>query len=215
MAESMKDKVRNLGMKADEFEKDLFDLDDVMLNNCTATIDFSRDNLKSTIYPKLQQMKAKYGIDIPLGICGVDLGRLEGKLNNLEWDKRSDLNAFKERFNGLPGWDIKYKPGSFEYKTVNTRTEEGIRNAERLQREGWKPINAGIDTVQLERPKKGIRIFNVEKPEDVDKLPPFASLFPDLEKKEEPEIWDFPNGAPAPNNYLWDGENWVVRRRSK
>lgn len=43
----------------------------------------------------------------------------------------------------------------FEYKTIDTRTEKGLKQAERLQRQGWKDINVGLFSIVFEREKKG------------------------------------------------------------
>lgn len=40
----------------------------------------------------------------------------------------------------------------FEYRTVNTRTVEGLKEAERLKAAGWKIISSGTETIQFERP---------------------------------------------------------------
>lgn len=42
-----------------------------------------------------------------------------------------------------------------EYKKVNLKTVKDFERAERLQAQGWKPLQAGSDTVLLEREKKG------------------------------------------------------------
>lgn len=44
--------------------------------------------------------------------------------------------------------------GGFEYKTVNTRSEAGLKEAEKLKEQGWKIISSGTETIQFERPKK-------------------------------------------------------------
>ena len=46
--------------------------------------------------------------------------------------------------------------GSFEYKTIDTTTEKGLKEAEKLQSQGWKVISSGIasDKIQFERPKR-------------------------------------------------------------
>jgi hypothetical protein len=47
------------------------------------------------------------------------------------------------------------RPGAFDYKTVYVDTEKGLKDAERLQREGWKIIRSGLHMIQFERPKDG------------------------------------------------------------
>lgn len=42
----------------------------------------------------------------------------------------------------------------FEYKTVDTRTVQGIRQAERLKENGWRIIRSGLFSIQFEREKK-------------------------------------------------------------
>ena len=78
---SMADKVKKLGFDVDEFKKDLFALNDKMIDKCTLTLDFSRKNLGKNVYPDLKKMKKKYGIDIPIGLCGVDMLRLDKRLD--------------------------------------------------------------------------------------------------------------------------------------
>jgi len=79
---SMADKIKELGFDVDEFKKDLFALNDKMIDKCTVTLDFSRKNLEKNVYPDLRKMKKKYGIDVPIGTCGVDMPRLDKKLDN-------------------------------------------------------------------------------------------------------------------------------------
>jgi hypothetical protein len=43
--------------------------------------------------------------------------------------------------------------GAYDYKTVDLRTEKGIKEAERLKEQGWKIVQMGFDTMQFERPK--------------------------------------------------------------
>jgi hypothetical protein len=43
--------------------------------------------------------------------------------------------------------------GKHEYKRVDVSTLAGLREAERMQRDGWKVIQAGITTVLMERAK--------------------------------------------------------------
>ena len=43
--------------------------------------------------------------------------------------------------------------GKYEYKTINTRSASGLKEAERLKAEGWKIISTGFDTIQFERLK--------------------------------------------------------------
>ena len=42
-----------------------------------------------------------------------------------------------------------------------------------------------------------------------------AKIFEGLEKttKSAFKVWRFPNGKPAPNNYRWNGINWVTPRK--
>jgi len=84
---SMAEKVKKLGFNVDEFKKDLFALNDKMMNKCTVTLNFSRRNLEKNVYPELKRMKAKYGLDIPLSICGVDMPRLDKRLDNALYRK--------------------------------------------------------------------------------------------------------------------------------
>lgn len=42
----------------------------------------------------------------------------------------------------------------FEYKTIDTSTEAGLKKAERLQKQGWKILNNGFWSIQFEREKK-------------------------------------------------------------
>lgn len=84
---SMNDKVEKLGFNKEEFKKDLFALDDKMLDKCTITANFSKENLEKNVYPDLRKFKTKYGVDLPISICGVDLPKLDRKLDNMLWDK--------------------------------------------------------------------------------------------------------------------------------
>jgi len=45
------------------------------------------------------------------------------------------------------------KPGAFEYRTVDTSTVKGLKEAERLHRAGWKIIRTGLFLIQFERRK--------------------------------------------------------------
>lgn len=40
---------------------------------------------------------------------------------------------------------------AFEYKTVDTSTLKGLKQAERLKASGWKVIRVGLFSVQFER----------------------------------------------------------------
>ena len=80
---SMKDQVKMLGIDADRFQTDLFKLSDKMLDTCTLKLDYSSETLRKEIYPLLREMKSKYGIDIPIGLTGVDLPRLERRLDSM------------------------------------------------------------------------------------------------------------------------------------
>ena len=42
-----------------------------------------------------------------------------------------------------------------------------------------------------------------------------AKIFQSLEKttKSAFKVWRFPKGKPAPNNYRWNGTNWVTPRK--
>ena len=42
----------------------------------------------------------------------------------------------------------------YEYRSVDTKPLEGLKEAERLQAEGWKIIGSGLYLVQFERPRK-------------------------------------------------------------
>jgi len=85
---SMADKVIELGIDIVEFKKDLFALNDKMIGKCTVTLDFSRKNLEKNVYPDLQRMKRKYGFNVPVGICGVDMPKLDKLLDNALFEKR-------------------------------------------------------------------------------------------------------------------------------
>jgi len=84
---SMKQKVEKLGLNVVEFEKHLWDIDNAITDKCMINLNFSRENLEKEVYPKLREFKGKFGVDIPLGFCGIDLARLDNKLNNMLWDK--------------------------------------------------------------------------------------------------------------------------------
>ena len=76
---SMADKVELLGFDAEEFKADIFKLDDKIIKNCTIPLNFS--NLEEHIYPELRRLKEKYGLDVPIGIVGLDVVRLEKVLD--------------------------------------------------------------------------------------------------------------------------------------
>ena len=78
---SMADKVKELGINSDQFKKDIFELDDIITEKLTIPIDYSSENIRKEVYPKLRELKQKYGMDIPIGLVGVDLQRLERKLD--------------------------------------------------------------------------------------------------------------------------------------
>lgn len=40
---------------------------------------------------------------------------------------------------------------AFEYKTVDTSTLKGLKQAERLKENGWKVISVGLFNIQFER----------------------------------------------------------------
>lgn len=46
---------------------------------------------------------------------------------------------------------------ALEYKTVNTRTLKGLKQAERMKKAGWKIGSSGIYTIQFYRTKKARR----------------------------------------------------------
>jgi len=84
---SSKEKVAELGLDADEFSKDLFEMDDEITGNLLHK-GYSSENIEKTVYPPLNKFKSKYKIDIPLGLFGVDVARLDNKLNSLVEEKR-------------------------------------------------------------------------------------------------------------------------------
>jgi len=43
--------------------------------------------------------------------------------------------------------------GKYEYKTIDTRSASGLKEAERLKADGWKIISTGFNTIQFERLK--------------------------------------------------------------
>ena len=45
------------------------------------------------------------------------------------------------------------KVGGIEYKTVDTRTLKGVREAERLKRQGWTQGSVGFHTIEYYRRK--------------------------------------------------------------
>ena len=88
---SMADKIKMLGLDVEQFKKDLFALDEKLMDKCTVTLNFSRKNLEKHIYPDLRKMKKKYGLDIPIGICGVDMPRLDRLLDLALIDRRKKI----------------------------------------------------------------------------------------------------------------------------
>lgn len=79
---SMADKVKALGFDVEEFKKDMFEVDDAVTDNCTISLDYSKATIEQKVYPKLREFKAKYGIDIPIGLVGVDMPRLDRILDS-------------------------------------------------------------------------------------------------------------------------------------
>jgi hypothetical protein len=43
-----------------------------------------------------------------------------------------------------------------EYKTVDLRTEKGIKEAEELKEQGWTLGSHGLDTIQFYRDRKSV-----------------------------------------------------------
>jgi hypothetical protein len=79
---SMADKVKELGFDAESFKRDIFELDDIITNKCFTSQDYGRENLEKNVYPKLRELKKRYNIDIPLGMCGIDMPRLDSRLDS-------------------------------------------------------------------------------------------------------------------------------------
>jgi len=78
--------VEQLGFDAKEFWNDMEQLDGLILNNCTLSMDFSSETIRGKVYPELKRLKEKYKIDVPIGIVGVDVVRLDNKLKNRLWE---------------------------------------------------------------------------------------------------------------------------------
>ena len=73
---SMADKVEMLGMDVKQFKEDVFALDDKIVKHCTLPLNF-KENLEKYIYPELRKLKEKYSMNIPIGLVGLDMVRLE------------------------------------------------------------------------------------------------------------------------------------------
>ena len=84
----MADKVKELGFDVEKFKKELFALNDKLVDKCTIALDFRSETIRKEIYPELKVMKEKYGIDIPLGFCGVDMPRLDSRLDTALLEKK-------------------------------------------------------------------------------------------------------------------------------
>jgi hypothetical protein len=99
---SMKEKITALGMDEAEFQKDLWALNDRITDVCTTRMDFGGTTMREKVYPYLREMKDKYGFDIPIGMTGVDLPRLEAKLDFLQdtgWNwKKNQAKATMDDF---------------------------------------------------------------------------------------------------------------------
>lgn len=78
---SGRQKVEKLGFNPDEFWQDVIKIDDLLLLN------YSKENLTNNVYPYLRELKQKYGFDIPITITGLDVVRLDNKLDNALFEK--------------------------------------------------------------------------------------------------------------------------------
>lgn len=71
---SGKQKIEALGFNAQEFWKEVMELEDLVL------LGYSKQNLEEKVYPKLRELKAKYGFDVPISVFGLDVVRLDNVL---------------------------------------------------------------------------------------------------------------------------------------
>ena len=73
---SMFEKVEASGYDPDIFLEDILKVDDIL------GFDYSNEHLKKAVYPYLRILKDKYGMDIPLSLTGVDMYKLDIRLDN-------------------------------------------------------------------------------------------------------------------------------------
>jgi hypothetical protein len=87
----MADKVKELGFDPDEFKKDIFALNDLFVEKILIPMNYA--DVQKEIYPELRRLKEKYGIYIPLSITGIDIVRLDRKLDSALFDQKVMTNA--------------------------------------------------------------------------------------------------------------------------
>lgn len=85
---SMREKVQELGYNPDEFQKDMMAVDNTVTNKLTIPVDFRKETIEKEVYPELRKFKGKYKLDMPIGMTGVDIKRLDTRLNQAVEDKR-------------------------------------------------------------------------------------------------------------------------------
>ena len=87
-----------------------------------------------------------YTIEATDGVQAFQEARYLFKKENPEYKGQIDLSMRDKYANGGG-------VGAYDYKTVDLRTEKGIKEAERLKEQGWKIVQMGFETMQFERPK--------------------------------------------------------------
>jgi hypothetical protein len=75
MEMSTAEKVEKLGFDRNEFWDDMSKIDDLI------NFDYSEKNLEKNVFPYLRKLKAKYGFDIPIGLFGVDVIKLDERVD--------------------------------------------------------------------------------------------------------------------------------------
>ena len=76
---STADKIKELGFDSDEFQKDVFALNDLFVEKIFLPMRFG--DVEKVIYPELRKLNEKYGFFIPLDFTGVDMVRLDKKVD--------------------------------------------------------------------------------------------------------------------------------------
>jgi len=77
------EKVKALGHDPEEFMKEIFEIDRKVTNECLLKFDYSRQTLREKIGPYLTKFKEKYGVFPYIGLCGIDVVRIDNELNYL------------------------------------------------------------------------------------------------------------------------------------
>jgi len=74
-------------------------------------------------------------------------------LHGKTWDRLQVISSEGSLAKGGQSPEV-FSPGSVEYKTIDIRSEKGIREAELLKSQGWIMGSTGLDTIQFYRQKR-------------------------------------------------------------